>query len=683
MRLLPFRLRLSGRIAYLVVQCMLFLWISQAPTTYYLLHKAADEQMAERVNSNMAVARHVLGLRGSEFRVSDGKLMAGDNVLNEDFALVDEVVRLVGGTATIFMGDTRVATNVIKPDGKRAVGTALSTGPAHDSIFVQKKPYRGGVEILGESYTAAYDPLLDRAGNVVGILYVGIKNSDYTAAANQIQWALALATAIVSMLVTWGVLALAKRAFVRPVVAVTRTMEALAANDSSVEVPAAKGDDEIAEMVRALADLKQGVIARQRLEADQRAAAEADRRREAEDRDREARIGTEVALLVEAAAGGDLGQRIDLAGKDGPLLSLCRGLNSLLDTLQSNIDHFVEVLGVVAQGNLTHRVDDSGGGVFGRMGGAINNLSDMLRETVGRIGDSSMTVRAAAEQIAAGSNHLAERTETQAAGIEQTSSSMQRLTDTVRQNAASAAQANDLASTARHAADDGGKVVGAAITAMDAIEDASRKMSEIIGAIDEIAFQTNLLALNAAVEAARAGDAGKGFAVVAAEVRSLAQRSSQASREIKDLIAESSDHVHKGVNQVNAVGGALNQIVAGIKRLADIVGEISAASQEQATGLGQINTSVSHMDEMIQQNAALVEESSAAARSLAVEADRLVELVSVFRTGEDHARHHASAEPPAAKAPPPKPTPAPAPAPAPPPAKTVESGDGDDEWQEF
>jgi methyl-accepting chemotaxis protein len=246
-------------------------------------------------------------------------------------------------------------------------------------------------------------------------------------------------------------------------------------------------------------------------------------------------------------------------------------------------------------------------------------------------------VGSAASEIAAGSADLSARTEQQASSLEETAASMEELSATVRQNSENAQQANQLATTAREAADRGGRVTTQAVEAMTRIEGASQKISDIIGVIDEIAFQTNLLALNAAVEAARAGEAGKGFAVVASEVRTLAQRSAQASKEIKGLILDSGNQVKDGVKLVNAAGEALEGIVGSVKKVADIVSEIAAASAEQASGVEQVNSAVTQMDEMTQKNAALVEESAAAARSLEEQASELTRLIGFFSTGRESA----------------------------------------------
>jgi methyl-accepting chemotaxis protein len=262
---------------------------------------------------------------------------------------------------------------------------------------------------------------------------------------------------------------------------------------------------------------------------------------------------------------------------------------------------------------------------------------------------------------------------------------MEELSATVRQNSENAQQANQLATTAREAADRGGKVTTQAVEAMTRIEGASQKISDIIGVIDEIAFQTNLLALNAAVEAARAGEAGKGFAVVASEVRTLAQRSAQASKEIKGLILDSGNQVKDGVKLVNAAGEALEGIVGSVKKVADIVSEIAAASAEQASGVEQVNSAVTQMDEMTQKNAALVEESAAAGRSLEEQASELLRLIGFFTTGRESAgegRIVGTGNPVVDRAlGATAPRHAPAPATAQPVAKRRAAGGGD--WKEF
>ena len=289
--------------------------------------------------------------------------------------------------------------------------------------------------------------------------------------------------------------------------------------------------------------------------------------------------------VVNAAKENDLRERIALDGMSGEIALLCEGVNGLLDTMSS---------------------------------------------IIGDVADSSYTLSSAAREIATGNTDLSQRTEEQAASLEETAASMEELTSTVRQNAENAQQANKLASSASDVAIKGGSVVAEVVQTMDGITQASRKIADIIGVIDEIAFQTNILALNAAVEAARAGDQGRGFAVVAAEVRNLAQRSANAAKEIKGLISDSVSKVESGSRLVDTAGKTMEEIVQSVKRVTDIMAEISAASQEQRSGIEQVNNAVTQMDKVTQQNAALVEEAAAAAKSMEEQTTAMNDMVSQY-----------------------------------------------------
>lgn len=293
----------------------------------------------------------------------------------------------------------------------------------------------------------------------------------------------------------------------------------------------------------------------------------------------------------------------------------------------------ISVLKQVSDGNLTTRMNDAYNGAFNDIKDALNRTLDKLVEVFSSINDSASSVNTAAREIAVGSNDLALRTEQQASNLEETAASMQQLTATVRENTHNANNAKELSVDANNVANSGGTVVTEAVAAMGAISKSSEKIANIIGVIDEIAFQTNLLALNAAVEAARAGDAGKGFAVVASEVRSLAGRSATASKEIKQLINESVTQVESGAELVNKTGDNLQKIVGSVKQVSQIVAEIATASNQQSNGIGEVNSAVGQMDEMTQQNAALVEENSAAAQSLQEQAAHLESLVAYFDLG--------------------------------------------------
>ncbi len=292
-------------------------------------------------------------------------------------------------------------------------------------------------------------------------------------------------------------------------------------------------------------------------------------------------------------------------------------------------------------GDLSRRIDAHGEDELAQIAGSFNSFAGKLSGVLAQIRDASSSVRVAAEEIATGNHDLSGRTELTASSLQQTSASMQQLTETVRHNADSARQANQLVAQASNVAQHGGQVVGNVVTTMDQINAASRKINDIIGVIDGIAFQTNILALNAAVEAARAGEQGRGFAVVAGEVRSLAQRSAEAAREIKTLINTSVEQVENGSRLVHDAGTTMTDIVTSVQRVTDIMAEITASTNEQSTSINEVGQAVAQLDQMTQQNAALVEESAAAAQSLKDQSVRLSEVVATFRLSTTDSAHVA------------------------------------------
>ena len=287
----------------------------------------------------------------------------------------------------------------------------------------------------------------------------------------------------------------------------------------------------------------------------------------------------------------------------------------------------------VAAGDLTHSVATTAKDEMGALLTALGNMNNNLVSIVSQVRSGTDSIATASSEIAAGNLDLSSRTEQQAGSLEETASSMEELTGTVKQNADNARQANQLAITAAGIASRGGAVVAEVVATMGSINESSRKIVDIISVIDGIAFQTNILALNAAVEAARAGEQGRGFAVVASEVRNLAQRSSQAAKEIKGLIDDSVSKVGAGARLVDQAGATMEEVVASVKRVTDIIGEISSASTEQTHGIEQVNQAIVEMDNMTQQNSALVEQASAAAQAMNQQADGLAQLVSVFKVG--------------------------------------------------
>jgi methyl-accepting chemotaxis protein len=423
------------------------------------------------------------------------------------------------------------------------------------------------------------------------------------------------------------------RSVSNPITALTKSMRELAAGNFAVALPGLKRKDEVGNIARAVDEFK--VKAAEKAQREAAEKVEQDQRTEAERQAALAKMTDEfqavVGGIVEAAAAGDFSRRVALEGKSGLVLNVGTLINGLCDNVANALRDLVQMLTALAEGNLAERIVADYQGDFAALKNNANAAAERIGRTVAEIKRAAREVTNASGEISGSTTDLSQRTEEQAASLEQTSASMEEIAATVKKNAENAQQANDSTAKARHIADRSGQVVAEAVAAMAQIESSSGKIADIIGVIDEIARQTNLLALNAAVEAARAGDAGRGFAVVASEVRTLAQRSSQAAKDIKDLITNSSGQVQQGVDLVNKTGAALAEIVAAIKEVADLVSDIAGASMEQANGIEQVNRALNQMDEVTQQNAALVEENAATAKTLEHQARAMDERVAYFQ----------------------------------------------------
>ncbi len=346
-------------------------------------------------------------------------------------------------------------------------------------------------------------------------------------------------------------------------------------------------------------------------------------------------LNDETAPVLQAAQKGDLNQRIETRGKQGFYLQLASAVNELLTQMSQAINDTVAGLKALEAGKLTHRITTVYEGDFDAIKQANNNTAQKLAEIIGNVSATAEEVNTGSSEIAEGNNTLSARTQEQAAALEETAASIEEITGTVQQTADNSRQANQLATNARGQAEKGGEVATRTVEAMAEINSSSRKIADIIGVIDEIAFQTNLLALNAAVEAARAGEQGRGFAVVAGEVRSLAQRSAEAAKEIKVLINQSVASVESGSKLVDESSSALTEIVSAVSKVGDIIAEIAAASVEQTSGIDQINKAVAQLDAGTQQNTAMVEESAAASQMLNDQAINLRQQVAMFDLGSE------------------------------------------------
>jgi methyl-accepting chemotaxis protein len=366
------------------------------------------------------------------------------------------------------------------------------------------------------------------------------------------------------------------------------------------------------------------------------------------DRTEQLAAEAEMAGIIEAASRGNLGNRLATDSLTGFYRAVGNDINRLLDTLAHGLGEVARVMEGLGEGDLSQRMEGSYEGVFADLQRDIDRTMERVGALIGQIREGSESIRTAAQEISQGNTDLSSRTEEQASSLEETASSMEELTNTVRVNAESAKQAKALVIGAAESAERGGETVRRVVATMTDIAASSKRIQDIIGVIDGIAFQTNILALNAAVEAARAGEQGRGFAVVASEVRNLAQRSATAAREIKELITESVSKVAGGTQLVDQAGGEMQEIVQSVKRVTDIMAEISAASAEQASGIEEVNTAVGQMDQTTQQNAALVEEAAAAAESLQEQSVRLLDAVATFKLRAEGAAPAPRAAAPAA-----------------------------------
>ncbi|RYF17840.1 MAG: HAMP domain-containing protein [Comamonadaceae bacterium] len=355
-----------------------------------------------------------------------------------------------------------------------------------------------------------------------------------------------------------------------------------------------------------------------------------------------AEVGREAQA---ASASATTGRNMVLGLAAGGVLLALLAAWLITRSITGSVNEAVAAARRVADGDLTVRITSHSRDEMGQLLRALGDMGERLRGLVREVAEGARTVADSSAQIAQGNTDLSQRTEEQASTLEETASSMEELTSTVAQNADNARQANELAHTASAVAREGGAAVGQVVDTMNGISAASRKIAEITGVIDGIAFQTNILALNAAVEAARAGDQGRGFAVVASEVRSLAQRSAQAAKEIKTLIADSAARVEAGTQQVAQAGEKMERIVASVERVNELVSEIAAASQEQSSGIEQVNTAITQMEQVVQQNASLVEEAAAATQSMKDQAGSLLHAVSRFRIGDTHAAPQVVVQP--------------------------------------
>jgi methyl-accepting chemotaxis protein-2 (aspartate sensor receptor) len=598
-------------------------------------HALMVNSVAERVQSIVAVAdasdqvsREMVQRSFKTFRqsyeatpslnVESGELTSYGSVVNNEFGSVDKFSRDTGGVATVFAkkGDDflRVTTSLKKQDGSRALGTLLDRANPAYALMVAGQAYTGPAVLFGKSYMTYYDPIKDAAGKVIGIFFVGTDTALQQASLEgQIQAQKFFDTGALYFIDARGPLTDA-RFVIHPSAKGKKVLETYPQADQFLTALAASPDGYVRDALTVLATTP----------GDRWAVM------------RKTKSGTGW-LVAEVSESESMVQYWANMSIIWGLLALTTvllggGLFLLVrHTVSKPLGELTLAVTAVAQGDLTQVFRTQRSDEIGALVNEVEGMRQRYLEVLSQVRSSVESVSTASAEIATGNQDLSVRTEQTASNLQRTASSMELLTSTVKQSADASRQANQLAASAAEVAARGGSAVGEVVATMNEINQSSRKISDIIGVIDGIAFQTNILALNAAVEAARAGEQGRGFAVVASEVRSLAQRSAEAAREIKALIGASVEKVESGSRLVQNAGRTMDEIVGSVKRVSDIIGEITAAASEQSDGIGEVNTAINQLDQMTQQNAALVEDSAAAADSLRDQAQRLADAVAIFK----------------------------------------------------
>ncbi|WP_440982934.1 methyl-accepting chemotaxis protein [Shinella sumterensis] len=522
-----------------------------------------------------------------------------------DNDLVDRTAAGNGGISTVFEARggefIRMTTNLKNEKGERAAGTKLATDhPAFEKVS-KGESYFGTATLFGTSYMTGYMPVTNKTGATVGILFVGVPMDVYDAQIYSLRDMMLICGGLAMLGV--GLLAyfVIKRTL-QPLGKLTDAVKSLSDGNLDTPIPYATNTNEFGNIARALVIFRENALEKLAIEgksAEERAAAESERyRNDAEKRE----LDGQIEFAVGEIASG---------------------------------------LGRLSRGDLSRTIDTPFSGRLDRLRTDFNSSLLNLRDALGQIRERTLIIQHSGIEIEQSSVDLSKRTENQAASLEETAAAVEEITATVKSSAERAREANEAVRITKQRADSSGSVVSNAVDAMGRIEDASRKIEQIIEVIDDIAFQTNLLALNAGIEAARAGEAGKGFAVVAQEVRELAQRSASAAREIKVLIEKSTSEVNAGSHLVQETGAVLAAISQQIVTVSHHVDMMATASRDQAAALQEVNGSVNQMDQMTQQNASMVDVTTAASRKLAGEADTLMMLVEQFRLETEEHDHGA------------------------------------------
>ena len=560
------RQQLSTKVTLMTVAALVLLSAVLFVGTRILLGQDARAQGEERLDTNMRVAWSVLQSSGRDYALRGGVLYAGQTPLNGDNAAVDRMKELVGGTATIFLGDRRVATNVMNPDGGRALGTSLAAGPVKDAVLGRGEPYRGETDILGTRYFAAYDPIKDSSGKVIGILFVGVSAEDFFRNVDDLGWHVLLLAVVVAAIAAALCMRGARQLFA-PLEASSATMMRLARGDNDVTIADTERPDEIGGIARALLVFRDAAIAKDAADREQRQVVE--------------RLADSLAQL----SAGDLTAEISQA------------FPGSYETLRTN----------------------------------YNSALSGLRGLIGATGESTTAIRGSSFEIAQASEDLARRTEASAASLEQSSAALLEIDNGLKAGADAANETVSRADEAIATVGGGRAVAAEAVGAMRRVSDSATNIDGVIEGLDKIAFQTRVLAMNAAVEAGRAGDAGRGFAVVADLVSALAKRSEDEARSARAQLSVTQAEIVSALGAVERVDGAFEGIAGDVAQVHVLLGGMARSNRASATSVSEITAAIGAMNIATQQNAAMVEQASAAARGLTEEVDRLAAQALRFK----------------------------------------------------
>jgi methyl-accepting chemotaxis protein len=632
-------IRMTTTILVLVLVSILGSIAAVSVSIYMNLYATAMADSRVQQETNLGVAATILERRisGSVLTWNEDGSIAGFQSWAippfYDTDIIDSVTRVTKQDAAIYVLAPDTGALVAKttshtlPDGTRAVDeTLLADEPAVIQILNGER-YVGPLTIDGVTYYSALEPIRKTSGETMGAIFTGTPMANVEAAANSVLGLIAL----VGVAVTAGlglIGFIASRLITTPIPKLAGVIDQIAEGQYEAEVPYTHFGNEVGNMARAVEVFRQnGLRVSQMTEAEAaRIIADAENRRQMM-----SELQGAFGEVVDAAVAGDFTRQVTAEFPDDELNALAGSVNNLVSTFNRGVSEIGDVLGAMANTDLTRRMTGDYEGAFARLKHDTNAVADKLSDVVQQLRHTSGALKSATSEILSGANDLSERTTKQAATIEETSAAMEQLAATVMQNAKRARDASVNAAKVTNTAEEGGRVMDAANEAMDRITASSSKISNIIGLIDDIAFQTNLLALNASVEAARAGEAGKGFAVVAVEVRRLAQSAAQASSEVKVLIEQSAGEVTTGSKLVGDAASKLASMLSAIRENTTALEAIAQDSSEQATSIEEVTAAVRVMDEMTQHNAALVEETNAAIEQTEAQAKELDRIVDIFQ----------------------------------------------------